>query len=104
MKGERGREVARGLLVSCLPTEIRINAQNMLEACTMYCTANSATHSPAIICTPQIVYIIPAHSYLIYCTYLHFYVMYHGRRNSKGTNPLMSSLLVIFVWGGEAIL
>jgi hypothetical protein len=28
----------------------------------------------------------------------------HGRRNFKDTNPLMSSLLVIFVWGGEAIL
>jgi hypothetical protein len=28
----------------------------------------------------------------------------HGRRNSKDTNPLMSSLLVIFVWGSEAIL
>jgi hypothetical protein len=27
----------------------------------------------------------------------------HGRRNFKDTNPLMSSLLVIFVWGGEAI-
>ncbi len=26
----------------------------------------------------------------------------HGRRNFKDTNPLMSSLLVIFVWGGEA--
>ncbi len=30
--------------------------------------------------------------------------LYHGRRNFKDTNPLMSSLLVIFVWGGEAIL
>ncbi len=28
----------------------------------------------------------------------------HGRRNFKDTNPLISSLLVIFVWGGEAIL
>ncbi len=28
----------------------------------------------------------------------------HGRRNFKDTNPLMSSLLVIFVWGVEAIL
>ncbi len=28
----------------------------------------------------------------------------HGRRNFKDTSPLMSSLLVIFVWGGEAIL
>jgi hypothetical protein len=28
----------------------------------------------------------------------------HGRRNFKDTNPLMSSLLVIFVWGGETIL
>ncbi len=28
----------------------------------------------------------------------------HGRRNFKDTNPLMSSLLVIFVRGGEAIL
>ncbi len=28
----------------------------------------------------------------------------NGRRNFKDTNPLMSSLLVIFVWGGEAIL
>jgi hypothetical protein len=27
----------------------------------------------------------------------------HGRMNFKDTNPLMSSLLVIFVWGGEAI-
>ncbi len=27
----------------------------------------------------------------------------HGRRNFKDTNPLMSSLLVIFVWGGETI-
>ena len=26
--------------------------------------------------------------------------MEHGRRNFKDTNPLMSSLLVIFVWGG----
>jgi hypothetical protein len=29
---------------------------------------------------------------------------YHGRRNFKDTNPSMSSLLVIFVRGGEAIL
>jgi hypothetical protein len=28
----------------------------------------------------------------------------HGCGNFKDTNPLMSSLLVIFVWGGEAIL
>jgi hypothetical protein len=28
----------------------------------------------------------------------------HGRRSFKDTNPLMPSLLVIFVWGGEAIL
>ncbi len=28
----------------------------------------------------------------------------HGRRNFKEPNPLMSSLLVIFVWGGEAVL
>jgi hypothetical protein len=28
----------------------------------------------------------------------------HGRRNFTDTNPLMSSLLVIFVWGGVAIL
>ncbi len=28
----------------------------------------------------------------------------HGRMNYKDTNPYMSSLLVIFVWGGEAIL
>jgi hypothetical protein len=28
----------------------------------------------------------------------------HGRRNFKDTNPLISSLVVIFVWGGEAIL
>ncbi len=28
----------------------------------------------------------------------------HGRRNFKDTNPLMSSSLVIFVRGGEAIL
>ncbi len=34
----------------------------------------------------------------------YFDVLYHGRRNFKDTNPLMSSLLVIFVWGGEAIL
>ncbi len=31
-------------------------------------------------------------------------ILTHGRRNFKDTNPLMSSLLVIFVWGGEAIL
>jgi hypothetical protein len=29
---------------------------------------------------------------------------HHGRRNFKDTNPLMSSLLVIFVLGGVAIL
>jgi hypothetical protein len=29
---------------------------------------------------------------------------YHRQRNFKDTNPLMLSLLVIFVWGGEAIL
>jgi hypothetical protein len=29
--------------------------------------------------------------------------MDHGRRNYKDNNPLMSSLLVIFVWGGEEI-
>ncbi len=28
----------------------------------------------------------------------------HKRRNFKDANPLMSSLLVIFVWGGVAIL
>jgi hypothetical protein len=28
----------------------------------------------------------------------------HGRRNFKDTNPLMSSSLVIFVWGGVEIL
>jgi hypothetical protein len=28
----------------------------------------------------------------------------HGRRNFNDTNPLMSSLLVIFVWGSKAIL
>ncbi len=28
----------------------------------------------------------------------------HVRRNFKDTNPLMSSLLVVFVWGGETIL
>jgi hypothetical protein len=28
----------------------------------------------------------------------------HGRRNFKNTNPQMSSLLVIFVWGGVATL
>ena len=28
----------------------------------------------------------------------------HGQRNFKDTNPLMSSLLVIFAWGVEAIL
>jgi hypothetical protein len=28
----------------------------------------------------------------------------HGRRNFKDTNPLLSSSLVIFVGGGEAIL
>jgi hypothetical protein len=27
-----------------------------------------------------------------------------GRRNFKDTNPYMSSLLVIYLWGGEAIL
>jgi hypothetical protein len=31
-------------------------------------------------------------------------VQEHGRGNFKDPNPLMSSLLVIFVWGGEAIL
>jgi hypothetical protein len=30
--------------------------------------------------------------------------VYHGQRNFKDTNPLMLSLLVVFVWGGEAIL
>jgi hypothetical protein len=29
---------------------------------------------------------------------------YHGRRNFKDTTPLMSSLLIIFVWGVEATL
>jgi hypothetical protein len=45
------------------------------------------------------------------CTQCTGYVLYlntvgigHKRRNSKDTNPLMSSLLVIFVWGGVAIL
>jgi hypothetical protein len=28
----------------------------------------------------------------------------HKRMNFKDTNPLMSSLLVTFVWGGDAIL
>jgi hypothetical protein len=32
------------------------------------------------------------------------YPLRHGRRNFKDTSPLMSSLLVIFVRGGEAIL
>ncbi len=27
----------------------------------------------------------------------------HGQRNFKDTNSLMSSLLLIFVWGAEAI-
>jgi hypothetical protein len=39
-----------------------------------------------------------------HCTLMRILTSFHGRRNFKDTNPLMSSLLVIFVWGGEAIL
>jgi hypothetical protein len=43
------------------------------------------------------------HSWLVFSTqFVNCYP--HGRRNYKDTKPLMSSLLVIFVWCGEAIL
>jgi hypothetical protein len=39
-----------------------------------------------------------------YTLMVHKLLVVHGRKNFKDTNPLMSSLLVIFAWGGEAIL
>ncbi len=78
MKGERGREVARGLLVSCLPTEIRINAQNMLEACTVlyskfsYSLSSNNLHSTDCIhyprtLIPHILCIFAFLWYVLYC-------------------------------------
>jgi hypothetical protein len=67
---------------------------------------------PELYSMDQISLVIWSMQYSVYCTYIfniyfnicmHFRV-YHGRRNFKDTNPLMSSLLVIIVWGGEAIL
>ncbi len=46
--------------------------------------------------------LIRSHSHVFF--YVNCISDIHGRSNFTDTNPLMSSLLVIFVWGGEAIL